>query len=723
MGKKSREKKERQLANEIGGAPGRVRDVSDRFSVLKMFILAGAILAMFIPLKVAGQYFFPFVGGKSIYFMGFCEVMFFAWLALISFDKRYRPKKNIILVVLALFMAAMAASTFMGADPSRSFWSKHERMTGLLMWLHLFGFFLAASSVFKVKDWLWVFAASNFAAVIVAFSALFSKDAATRGGGTLGNDSFLGTYLLFNIFIALYLFFFKFKDKSRVPGFLPKALKIFAIAVFLILSFCLLFEGTQFWINLMAGKAALVSLPDLLKDIMVSGARAAKYSFLGGLALLGILYLVFEKKGKLRALGRTLLAFGSLGVLTLFFMALQQGSPVYQEFAKLASKARTVIWGFSWQAFLEKPWLGWGPENFDLAFPLHFDPRLFMPEYGGEVWFDRAHNIVVDNLVALGAIGSILYLAIFAAIFWVLWRLYFSKKINFAAAAIPSVALVAYFIQNLTVFDMVSSLMMFFIIISWTASLEREEAEPAGGGNENRYAQNFQYSSLIIIAAALVVFLFSFLNFIVKPMKNGYFSVQAVNTPDQDKRIGLYRQALEISPVGRYQEAEFFADWFSNFSLSSNGNSLTAEQMKKEFTILAGILKKSLEESPLDFRVCLKLGQLYNSWSRIDPSQADNAQKFLEKAMELSSNNQQVYWSLAQTKLIQGKFDEAVDLADRAIKLEPRVKNSYFIALNIAKMIGRSDLFEREKSEALKINPDWRADIEASFPGQEVQVE
>jgi O-antigen ligase len=721
MGKKSREKKDRQPVNETVGAPSQNYNMPDRFPVLKMFILGGAILAMFAPLIVAGSYFFPFVGGKSIYFMAFCEVMFFAWLALISFDKQYRPKKNIILIVLALFIAAMAVRTFGGVDPSRSFWSKHERMTGLLMWLHLFGFFLVTSSVFKVKDWLLVFIASNSAAVIVTFDALFSKDAATRGGGTLGNDSFLGTYLLLNLFIALYLFFFKFKDKSKFPEFFPKALKIFSIVVFSILSFCLLIEGTDFWTNFISGKAALVSLPDLLKDIMVKGARAAKYSFIGGLSLLGILYLVFEKTGKLRAFGRTLLAFGTLGVLTLFSMALQQGSPVYQEFAKLASKARMLIWGFSWQAFLEKPWFGWGPENFELAFSLHFDPRLFMPEYGGEVWFDRAHNIVVDNLVALGAIGSILYLAIFAAIFWVLWRSYFSKKINFAAAAIPSVALVAYFIQNLTVFDMVSSLMMFFMIISWTASLEREEAEPAGDNIENRYVQNSKYP--FIVAIILILFLFSFFNFIVKPMKNGYFAVQAVKTEDQNDRVGLYWQTLDISPIGRYQEAEFFADWFSNFSLSSNADTMPAEDMKKEFVIVADIMKKSIKESPLDFRLYLKLGQLYNSWSRVDLSQADNAQNILEEAMKLDSDNQQTYWSLAQTKLIQGKPDEAVVLGDLAIKLEPRVKNSHFVAMRIAKMINNKELFEQKKSEALKINPGWQADIEASFPSQEVKVE
>jgi len=708
MGKKARVKREKQFMD----APTPQGGGSSRFSVFKMLILGGAILAMFAPLLVAEKCFFPFVGGKSIYFMAFCEVIFFAWLALISFNKQYRPKKNIILIVLGLFICSMAVSSFLGADFSRSFWSKHERMTGLLMWLHLFGFFLATSSVFKKMDWLWVFIASNFTAVLVSFGALFFRTEASRGGGTLGNDSFLGTYLLFNIFIALYLFFFKFKEKPLLPE-IPKALKIFSITAFSILAFCLLFEGTQFWDNLIAGQPFFISLPDLLKDIMTMGARAAKYSFLGGIALLGLLYLVFEKGGKKRIAGISVLVLGAIAVLTLFYLTLQPGSFAYEQFAKLASKARMVIWGFSWDAFLERPLLGWGPENFELAFPLHFDPRLFMPEYGTEVWFDRAHNILMDNLVSLGIIGSVLYLALFAAVFWVLWKAYLSKKIDFFTAAIPSVALIAYFIQNLTVFDMVTSLMMFFMIMGFAASIQREDSEDLPP-EDDYYARNKRYPLALILI--FIVFIFSFVFFIFMPMRNGSLAIEAINAPTQEERIALYQRALAVSPVGKYQETEFFTDQFSNFSLSSEAVTMPVEQMKNEFSVIAGLMRDRLEDSPLDFRIHLKLGQFYNVWSRIDQSQVENAQECLEKALKLNADNQQVYWALAQTKLIQGKNGEAIALADLAIELEPRVKNSHFMAIRIAKMINDQELFEEKKAEALKINSDWRTEIEDAFP-------
>ena len=69
------------------------------------------------------------------------------------------------------------------------------------MWFHLFAFFLVISSIFRKKEnWQRIFAISIFVGVILSFITFFSENPAMRGGATLGNDSFLGTYLLFDLF-------------------------------------------------------------------------------------------------------------------------------------------------------------------------------------------------------------------------------------------------------------------------------------------------------------------------------------------------------------------------------------------------------------------------------------------------------------------------------------------------------------------------------------------
>jgi tetratricopeptide (TPR) repeat protein len=823
MGKRSREKKTQQT---VGYQQAQMVCPQNRsFSFLKVFILLGTLLALFTPLLVADRCFFPYVSGKSMYFMAFAEMVFFAWLALMSFRPEYRPKKSVLLIVLGLLLASMAISTALGVDPSRSFWSKHERVTGLLMWLHLFGFFLAVSSTFKRIDWLWIFGFSNFAGILVSLGAMFFLNSSSKNGGTLGNESFLGTYLLLNSFLAVYLLFFKFKDSDRISNRLKKFVKIFAAFSLAVFSFVLLFEGTQFWINFIENKDTssyygksvsligdpinrsynvsqaedrfasglqllatdtvsaavneypaslsngvivaasgsdaktvgyhsydvITTLPGgatssakvsyyvregLIKDILSNGARAAKYCFLGGLFLIAMLYFAFESK-RWQKPGKIFLALSSSAVAVMLYLATQSGNPVYQEFVGLATKARILIWQSAWQSFLERPWFGWGPENFEIAFSLHFDPRLFIPEYGGEVWFDRAHNIIMDNLVALGMVGSILYIAVFVAAFYILGRLYFSKKIDFITAAVPMAAFIAYFLQNLTVFDMVSSLMLFFLILGFIASTEKE----AGDGEEEAVVQVRTIRPAVAAPVFLVAFLFCFFEFVVSPIQNSTSAVQASLKAEQiiyqrpdiarasavqagnetDQRIEAYKETLATSPIGKYQIVEFFCDSFEEFSLSQAAEAVPSDQLNKEFDYLAEALGKNIEASPLDFRAYLKLGQLYNAWARIDSSKEDAAVGILETAMGLSPNNQQVYWDMAQAKFNQQKPGEAMALAEAAIKLEPMVERSHFIAMMVAEKMNNKDLFEEKKSEALKINPGWQTHIDYAFPSLDVE--
>jgi hypothetical protein len=495
----------------------------------------------------------------------------------------------------------------------------------------------------------------------------------------------------------------------------------------------------------------------LIKDILSNGARAAKYCFLGGLFLIAMLYFAFESK-RWQKPGKIFLALSSSAVAVMLYLATQSGNPVYQEFVGLATKARILIWQSAWQSFLERPWFGWGPENFEIAFSLHFDPRLFIPEYGGEVWFDRAHNIIMDNLVALGMVGSILYIAVFIAAFYILGRLYFSKKIDFMTAAFPIAVFIAYFLQNLTVFDMVSSLMLFFLILGFIASTEKE----AGDGEDEAAVQARTIKPVVAIPVFLVAFLFCFFEFVVSPVQNSTLAVQAGLKTEQiiyqpsdmaqalavqagletDQRIEAYKEALATSPIGKYQIVEFFCDSFEEFSLSRAAEAVPSDQLNKEFDYLAEALGKNIDASPLDFRAYLKLGQLYNAWARIDAFKEDAAVSILEKAMSLSSNNQQVYWDMAQakfnqqkpgeTKFNQQKLDEAIALAEAAIKLEPMVERSHFVAMMIAREAESQalpeeekkkyqELFEKKKSEALKINPGWQAHIDYAFPSLNVE--
>jgi len=152
MGKKSREKKERQKRREMGMEETSIKPEQEPEPFLFNALRFVVYLIFLTPLILFTKFYFPFVGPKSLYFMGCCQIVFFIWLYLAINYERYRPKRNSVLIAISLFLIVLILSSILGVDFSRSFWSKYERMTGLLMWLHLFGFFLVISSTFKKSD-------------------------------------------------------------------------------------------------------------------------------------------------------------------------------------------------------------------------------------------------------------------------------------------------------------------------------------------------------------------------------------------------------------------------------------------------------------------------------------------------------------------------------------------------------------------------------------------
>ncbi len=682
MGKKSREKRERRetrLRQGYSGQGGEIEtlkgEATERetplVSFLLNFIRFGVYLALFTPLIISSKFYFPFVGPKSLYFMAFCQIIFFVWLYLAINYKKYRPKLNPISIALILFLIVLILSAVLGIDFSRSFWSKYERMTGVLVWLHLLGFFLVVSSTFKKSsDWRKIFIVSISVSILVSLAALLERGGiesfkfSDRGGTTLGNTSFLGTYLLFNAFLALWLFF-----QKRNWGW-----KIYSLA------------GISLTVSVM----------------YLNGARAATIAFFGGVALLFLFWLALRpRSNKIRIFGKILLGISLIAVLVGSILLFLPGSFVHQKFLEYTAPDRPINWEMAQKGFLEKPLLGWGPENYNVVFTKYFNPCLFTSECGGEIWFDRTHNIVFDTLVTTGILGFLTYLGLFFSFFYVLWRKFFKEKtIDFWTFGIFFVIPVSYFVQNMTVFDMATSLMMFMLILgfgSFLANLEKER------GGEKKFIPKKQWAAGIL----LLVFCFTFFVFIVQPFRTDALIIKALRAQNSQERIELYQKTLETSPMGKYQIREFFAQQ-SQTIIQGNLQKIPKEDMAKELDFLIAQLEKTEKESPLDFRSILRLAHLYNLYALIDSEKLPLAEKYGRRAIELSPTNQQGHWALTQTKIYQRDFETALSLAQKAIDLEPRWLQSHKIAVQIAQISGNQELARDFAEQAIAVKPEWK---------------
>jgi len=636
--------------------------------ILKWIIFVGTGLILLTPLIVDESFFFLFVAPKSLYFMALVEIIFTAWLILIIFEKKYRPKFNLLFLFIVLFFGILVLAGIFGVNPSRSFWSYYERMTGLLMWFHLLALFLVLSSFFQEEShWEKIFGISVGVSVIVSLIALKNVAFSAKGvwflskdGATLGNSSFLGSYLVFNIFLAFYLFFKK---------------KDFKIKTILIT----------------AGILGILAL-------FFTEARASFLSVIVGLFLLPFLYLSFEKKGLIKVCAILFLSLFLCFSLFLGYLSLKKGSFVYQTLGNLGFKARYVVWEEAWRGFLEKPYLGWGPENFEFAFVKYFDPRLALCEYGCQIWFDRAHNIVLDTLISGGIFSLLSYFGIFLASFYLLWQKFSQKKISFWTFSIFSVILLAYFLQNLTVFDMVSSYLMFFLILGFIGKRESQKDL-----SQKKLGEELSFFESSLIFFILISFIFSFVKFVSQPFKANLYFAEALRSKDLSQKLDFFKKSLETSPLGKYQKRIFFAETISKISPDKNYPLDLKKKIIENFEFGVQELKKNIQDNSLDYRSYLTLGTLYHSWGAFDFSKLSLGEETLKKALKINPENQKAYEILINIKIHQKKYDEAMKLAKKAVEIEPRYYRSHLLLSWAAEMKGDKKLAKKEFKKALRL--------------------
>ncbi|MBM4177443.1 O-antigen ligase family protein [Candidatus Gribaldobacteria bacterium] len=531
-----------------------------------------------------------------------------------------------------------------------------------------------------------------------SYAQKYGKDIfifAKGGGVTLGNSSFLGTYLLFNIFFALYLFFTSQK---------------------------------KYWLKIILGIFIFLSTISLY----FAGARAALLATVGGFALMFLMALVFffkPEKKILTSLSRVVfflsLALYILAVILLFIPF--QGNFIRSKFAEAASSARFVNWEMALKGFFDKPLLGWGLENYDILFTKYFNPCLFTKECGSEIWFDRTHNIVLDVLSQTGLLGIFSYLLLFGFGFWVLFKKYRQENDFWLFASFTALP-IAYFTQNLTVFDMPASLALFVLVLAFFATLEKRSGFATKQVEKPK--QVFGLKNKWLSAPVLILFLVFFWQFVVDSAKTDYFIIEAVRIAPSEalaekikneqgdkafinyldanskQRIALYQKTLETSSFGTYQARDFFVET-SQGVIRNYAKHFPGEQAKVEIDFLVEETKKTILSSPLDYRAYLKLAQLYNLYAVVGINQLDLALETGKQAKELSPNNQQTYWAMAQTYLYGNQFSEAIQAVKKAIELEPNYLRSYTIAYEVAQMAQDEIEMQAIKNMAVAQNIDW----------------
>jgi len=633
--------------------------------ILAHTIVSGLLLTLLIPFIISTSFFFPFITGKNFAFRIITELVFGLWLILALRDVNFRPKFSWLGTALAVFVALIGIADIMSPNGFKSFWSNFERMEGFITLIHLFAYFVVASSVLQSeKRWMRFFQTSVAASVIMSFYGMFQlagKITINQGGvrldGTLGNATYLAVFMLINFFLALFLLI---RSRKSVAWR---------------------------WVY---GIAMILQLYTLYH----TATRGAILGLIGGLFVAAASVVLTTREKVVRVISGGVLAVIVLVVL------LGMGAKNYEfvknqpSFVRLTSIStseagpRFMVWTMAWQGFKERPILGWGQESFNYVFNKYYDPKM----YAQEQWFDRTHNIVFDWLIAGGALGLLGYLSIFFLALYYLWKqaeMYFSLKqwckrfFQFARGheiphllekSVLSGLLAAYFFQNLFVFDNITSYILFFSVLAYIHTISaRPFVKLTQHGKPDPALVNRVLVPLVIVFTVFGVYVIN-----ASPMRVSAALIDALR-PQQEgptKNLEYFKKALSYSTVGDSEVREQLAQAAIQVLYAQS----VPLALKQEYYNFARVeLIKQTERTPDDARYFLFLGSFLNR-----AGNTDEAIAALERSFALSPNKQTIMFELASSYVNKGDFPKALEIMKRAYDLEPAFSESRIIYAVVA---------------------------------------
>lgn len=666
--------------------------------ILKTIIWLGLAVILFSPLYVSSNLFFPFIVTKAVAFNISAEIMFLAFLLLVlttnkSSEEKYYIKPKLITVLFGCYVLWLFVSSFLGDNFLHSFWSNNERSEGIFLMIHLFLFLVVLTGFLrKLKEWLYAFEIFFVSTILVSLVALFQyfdiswifeSSSGSRLASTIGNAGYLAGFLIFGIFLGAFLFSQRKNLYLRIYYFVFIALEIF-------IAFNTLTRGG-------------------LLALLIAGFIFSLY----------LLFFYFKDK-RLKILGVLFIICAVLSPILIFTYKespVIQDTPVLNRLSNISLEARTaqtrlMTWQSAWYGFLERPVAGWGYENFYQVFDKHFNPEIY-EDAGSVIWFDRAHNMIFDRLITGGIIGLLLYLSVIFLPFYYLWKNYQSNQDQFITSeettkkdselknkidanektkeskvktkgkyyllpVVFTVIILAYFIQNLFIFEALVIYIPLFLVLSFVSQYMPEF--------NWKFLKNKTFQTILFVLT-LIVFLISFYPVNIRPIQANLNITKALNKENItiNQRLDLFEEAFNHSKHPRIQE--YRRRLFELFESLTIQNYQDKQTLSRLITLLDNQLDQQLKDNPHKVSYYLVNMRFNNVVFKETGNNSldiikENFELF-EKAKKLSPNRQQVYFEAGYSYLYLGKYFKDQNQMEKSDKYFNKAVEMFDYAFNL----------------------------------------
>ncbi len=621
---------------------------------LRAVAFMGVYGGLLMPLVFIPVVIFPFVFSKLIFLQILIALTFPAYLALAWMEPGVRPKRHLLLGAIVLYFVAIGFSSLFSVDPTRSWWGNQERMNGLFTLLHFLAWLLMATGLLKTwSQWKRLLNFELILSVIMAavsilqipFPNLLLFPVGLRIGGLLDNPIYMASYQIFNLFFAMWLLI-------KTPSRTTKAMYAVAMLFQLIAFFLTQSRGG------LVGLAAGVLVVGIISVFTIKDRRV--------------------KRGIIAAVAAVFVAYGIL------FAFRNTETIKNSPFARVTTgftvipEPRLIAWRIAWEGFKERPLVGWGFDCYHILFNLKYNPQsLRYSQY--ETWFDRSHNTIMDVLSMTGMVGFAGFAAVYLALFWSLYRAYRDQRIDAVSFALLAGLPVAYFIQNVFVFDHPAAFTMSYLLFALVVGVSshgfhvpgmepKEEATLNHGKARDLPVITFCLIQLIALGIAW--------RYSVLPFQASQAMIQA-NSAFQLRPI-RYDIALELFKVAHAIPTPYIDE--QAYLMAKNLTDLASEPTFKAspkrdelVALTKEIAQQELARHPRSTNMLFLLGRFYQEMASIYPADAKTAEELYNKAVETSPRRQQLFFALADYYYRQNKPEEALNYERKAMEQDPEL--------------------------------------------------
>ncbi|MEK7516665.1 MAG: O-antigen ligase family protein [Patescibacteria group bacterium] len=662
------------------------------------------LIALFaLPLVKTDFTLFPALYGRTVFFMLGVGLVFFGTLLFLALGGELRLPRSPLFIAVGAYVIVRLVSGFFGENAGKSFWGDQMRMTGTILWLHT-GIFAALVSTFFSREnvrrlvaWVAVFGAGTAVLAWLMRATSFWAESGIEGRlfGTFGNPIFFANFLVIQVFLTLFLLL-----------------------------------DARGWRKLLWGVVAVLDVV----TVFFTESRGAFLAMLVGLALLLVGTVLFGHNRRARL---TAMRGAAVVVVVLAALFLLRENPllarvpavsrlvgqVFSELGNATGTTRILFWEIAWKGFLARPFLGWGPENFDIAFDRFYNPQLIRFSFY-ETWADRPHNTILEALATTGVFGVVAYLGMFATAAFLLARTVRQKRISVPCALTLLGALAAHLLAGMFSFETPGALALLFLVfglITVLADLPEEKYRPP------RFVLDPTLRAVSVVT--LTLFLTLTVAFVgVRPLRASHFvavSGNALSSGALQRYESMLGKALQRSTPYRDENLIILAD---DLQKADAGGIVSREALMRVIPQLVAAMERAVAEHSNRFALMYRLGQMQGLGAEyVDRRYVADAERSFAASRALSPGRQVVTIAEAGFLLAIGETERAEKILRESISADPEFPRTHWllglVLINKGETkAGREELYTAlKKGDALRTVQELILAIDVYTEAQEFE--